>query len=235
MRAGYALLSDERSRREFAAQIAWRCTLDYSRLPAPDPPSTMYFSPDVVRLGERESLVDCGAFDGDSIRMFLERTGGRFAHIYALEPDASNRSALLAFLETLSACDRARVSVLPFGLSDTTGSVSFDGSGTVGSRITGAGGSAVIECRRLDDLLDGQPVTIVKMDIEGAEPAALRGAIRTIRRARPVLAVCAYHECRHLWTLPAIIQEALPEYRILLRRYAEDCWETVYYALPPER
>jgi hypothetical protein len=113
--------------------------------------------------------------------------------------------------------------------------VSFDGSGTAGSRISEAGGTEIIECRRLDDLLDGQPVTIVKMDIEGAEPAGLTGATATIRRTQPILAACAYHKCDHLWRLPAIMNAALPEYRILLRRYAEECWETVYYAVPPKR
>jgi hypothetical protein len=92
-----------------------------------------------------------------------------------------------------------------------------------------------IECRRLDGLLNGSPPTIIKMDIEGAEPDALRGATETIRTARPMLAVCAYHKCEHLWTLPALMKAALPEYQISLRRYAEECWETVYYAVPPER
>jgi hypothetical protein len=96
-------------------------------------------------------------------------------------------------------------------------------------------GSVSIECRRLDDILDGPQPTLIKMDIEGAEPRAIPGAAATIRAARPLLAICAYHKCEHLWTLPVLIHNALPEYEIFLRRYAEDCWETVYYAIPPER
>lgn len=76
---------------------------------------------------------------------------------------------------------------------------------------------------------------MIKMDIEGAELDALRGATETIRTARPILAVCAYHKCEHLWTLPSTISAVLPEYQISLRRYAEECWEMVYYAIPPER
>jgi FkbM family methyltransferase len=235
MRLGYGLLGDVRSRQEFAAQIAWRCTLDYDGLPQPDDPADMYFDPSVVRLSAAESLVDCGAFDGDSIRMFLARTSGMFHRIDALEPDPENRAALERYLTTLPEADRARISVSPFGAGDVNATVSFDGSGTAGSRMTETGGTQSIECRRLDDLIDGRPVTIIKMDIEGAEPAALRGATATIRRARPVLAACAYHKCEHLWILPVIMKAALPEYRILLRRYAEECWETVYYAIPPER
>jgi len=235
MRAGYACLADVPSRREFAAQIAWRCSLDYGRLPPPEPASAMYFAPDMVRLSAEEVLVDCGAFDGDSIRMFLDRTSGAFRRIYAFEPDPQNRAVLESYLSTLPHGARERIAVFPFGVGDFNGTVSFEGSGTAGSRILSAGGSDVIECRRLDDMLGGLPVTIVKMDIEGAEPGALRGATDTIRRTRPILAVCAYHKCEHLWSLPVIMSGALSEYRVFLRRYAEECWETVYYAVPPER
>jgi FkbM family methyltransferase len=235
IRAGHALLGDPRSRQEYAAQIAWRCSLDYARLPPQEPASDMYFPRDIVRLSDNEVLVDCGAFDGDSIRVFLERTSRSFSQIYAFEPDATNRRALERYLSSLPDCESERISILPFGVSDHNGMVHFNASGTVASRVTTDQSADSIECRRLDDALTACPVTIIKMDIEGAEPDALRGATRIIRTARPILAVCAYHKCEHLWTLPSIISAALPEYQISLRRYAEECWETVYYAVPPER
>jgi FkbM family methyltransferase len=235
IRAGYAALSDARSRIEFAAQIRWRRSLDYDCLPAHDPQAEMYYPADLVHLSEHEVLVDCGAFDGDSIQLFLKKTGGRFRYIYALEPDAKNRGALHTYLASLAGNIAQNICVLPFGLSDRDEIVSFDSSGTVGSRVVAGGGSESIECRRLDNILDGPAPTFIKMDIEGAEPKAILGASATIRAARPVLAACAYHKCEHLWTLPALLKAALPDYQIFLRRYAEECWETVYYAIPPER
>jgi FkbM family methyltransferase len=195
----------------------------------------MYYAPDLVFLNEREVLADCGAFDGDSIRMFLESTHGRFRHIYAVEPDTKNLAALNKYLSSLAGDVPPRISVLPFGLSDRDEVVSFDASGTVGSRVVADAGSDSIQCRRLDDILDGPQPTLIKMDIEGAEPRAIVGATATIRASRPILAICAYHKCEHLWTLPDLIKNALPDYEIFLRRYAEECWETVYYAIPPER
>ena len=235
IRAGYALLSDAKSRIEFASQIRWRSTLDYECLPKADPPGEMYYAPDLVSLTSEEVLVDCGAFDGDSIRMFLERTRGRFRHIYAVEPDTRNRIALDKYLAILASDVANRISVLPFGLSDRDEVVSFDASGTVGSRVVAGSGSEIIQCRRLDDILDGPQPTLIKMDIEGAEPRAIPGATSTIRATRPILAICAYHKCEHLWLLPVLIKNVLPDYHIFLRRYAEDCWETVYYAIPSEK
>jgi FkbM family methyltransferase len=235
IRAGYTLLSDMRSQREFLAQVRWRCTLDYGCLAQPDPPEEMYYARDLVSLGADEVLVDCGAFDGDSIRTFLARTHGSFRHIYAIEPDANNRAALADYLGSVPGELSRRISVLPYGLSDADEVVSFDASGTVGSRIVDGAGSGTIHCRRLDDILDGPQPTLIKMDIEGAEPRAIVGATATIRASRPILAICVYHKCEHLWTLPVLIQNALPGYKLFLRRYAEECWETVYYAIPPER
>jgi hypothetical protein len=115
IRAGYALLSDARSKLEFAAQIRWRCSLDFDCLPQPDAPDQMYYAEDLISVSDEEVLVDCGAFDGDSIRMFLDRTQSRFRHIYAIEPDAKNRAALSTYLNLLPNDVAQRISVLPFG------------------------------------------------------------------------------------------------------------------------
>ena len=235
MRQGYACLHDDKSREEFAAQIGWRCTLDYARLPAADPGADIYYAPELVRLSGDEVMVDCGAFDGDSIRLFAARTGGRYRHIYACEPDAQNRRALGTFVESLPADERRRVTVLPYAVGARDGVVHFNTSGTAGSHMTADAGTDAIDCRTLDTLMADAAPTFVKIDIEGAEPDALHGAAETLRRCRPILAVCAYHVSEHLWTLPAIIKAAVPDYRISLRRYAEECWEMVYYAVPPER
>ena len=70
------------------------------------------------------------------------------------------------------------------------------------------------------------------MDIEGAELDALIGARRTLVRDRPILAIAAYHRASDLWTIPRLIKSIVPEYDLHLRRYAEDCWELVCYAIP---
>jgi len=237
MRRGYECLSDETSKREFAAQIQWRCTLDFSCLAQPSAGTDTYYEPGLVRLIPNEVLVDCGAFDGDSIRMFLDKANHTFRHIYAVEPDPRNRAALQSSLVPLLNGKRNHLSILPYGVGSRNETASFEVTGTAGSHITEAGGGDVmsIECRRLDDILDGPPPTFIKMDIEGAEPEAIKGAAATIRNARPVMAVCAYHKCEHLWTIPALLKGTLPDYHIFLRRYAEECWELVYYAIPPER
>ena len=234
--AAYNLLADEKSRNEFVTQLRWRCLLDYCCLPKPDSPKDMYFAGDVFQLSPEEVLVDCGAFDGDSMQAFLDRTAGQFRHIYLFEPDPANLRLLAARIATYPSEIAARIVVLPYAVGGENGAVRFSANGDAGSKVDAAGGTLELECRTLDTALKGAlSPSLIKMDIEGAEVRAIPGGAGIISRCRPVLAVCAYHRCDHLWILPKLLRQVLPEARIFLRRYAEECWETVYYAVPPER
>ena len=235
MGPAYEMLSDEKSRAEFRAQIRWRCLLDSNCLPKPDPSRDMYFPPDLASMSPREVFVDCGAFDGDSIRSFIQRTGGCFERIHAVEADAANVAALRRYCAELPADVSARITVLPCAVGKEDGTARFRAGGLASSKVAETGATLEVECRTLDSALKGEHPTFIKMDLEGAEPDALLGAAKTMARCRPVMAVCAYHKCEHLWTIPKLLKAANPDYAIFLRRYAEDCWETVYYAVPPER
>ena len=173
------LLADDRSKREYLAQIRWRRLLDYDCFPPHDSPSEMYFPRDLVRLTDDEVMVDCGAFDGDSIRLFLQKTGGKFKRIHAFEPDAGNIAALSAYIHSLPAEAGDRIEVRPYALGRENGTVHFCAEGSVGSKITAAG-TVDIPCSRLDSVLSGVKPTFIKMDIEGAETDALAGASRII-------------------------------------------------------
>jgi FkbM family methyltransferase len=235
MEPAYRLLSDARSRQEFRAQIRWRCLPDSDCRPAYDDPREMYFPSDLFRLLADEVFVDCGAFDGDSLQAFLDAANGQFGRIYAWEADAGNVGRLKRRVAQLPSAISAKVTVLPYAIGGHDGTVWFSADGTLGSRVAAAESAQEVECRSLDRTFEEIRPSLIKMDIEGAELEALRGAVRTMARHRPVMAICAYHKCEHLWTIPQLLKRANPDYEIYLRRYAEDCWETVYYAVPPER
>jgi hypothetical protein len=87
----------------------------------------------------------------------------------------------------------------------------------------------------LDEILLSRHPTYIKFDIEGAEHDALLGATATLQSDMPVLAVSAYHKPEDLWDLPLLIRAIRPDYRMYLRRYSDERWETVLYAVPPGR
>jgi FkbM family methyltransferase len=219
-----SLWSDERSRAAFAEMIRFRVTGDLAALRSPDagPP---YFDRSVppVRSGSR--FVDCGAFDGDTIRAGRE-AGVTFEMVRAFEPDPTNFRALSDWAGSAGLSD---VELIPCGVSDRTLQLRFSAGRGLASAITDSG-ETVIQCVSLDDAFPNASVTDVKMDIEGAEVDALRGAERLIRRCRPRLAVCVYHSPSHLWDVPLWLHRLGLGYKFFLRTYCQNHFETVVYA-----
>jgi FkbM family methyltransferase len=233
IRQCYAKLADEASKRELREQLAWRYWLDFSALSPPLDANYTYFPMDLLSPVPEEVFVDCGSFDGESTRSFSRHWAGKFRHVFALEPDPVSRRALSANFDGMGISDR--VTVVPYAAGKANGQVSFAGDGSVTSHVTTQNVGFAIECRRLDDIEWPVTPTYIKMDIESAEPEALAGGSELLRRHQPVLAICTYHRSEHLWQIPNLIHSIAPEYRLFLRRYAEECWEGVCYAIPKHR
>jgi hypothetical protein len=93
-------------------------------------------------------------------------------------------------------------------------------------------GDTLVQCVAIDEALPAFRPNLIKMDIEGAEPDALRGAQRTIREFRPGLALCVYHKPDHLWTLPLLVQNWLQGGTHHLRLHGHNGFDLVYYWHP---
>ena len=238
IRRCYSMLGDELSKRDIREQLAWRYWLDFSALSPPLDAQHTYFPMDLLSPRTDEVFVDCGSFDGDSIGSFNRHWGGQFRHAFAFEPDPANRGALSSNMETMGIADR--VTIMPYAVGNMNGQVSFSCSNSASSHITEGDLStnnavSTIDCRRLDDIDWSVTPTYIKMDIESAEPEAIAGAAELLRRHQPILAICTYHRNEHLWDIPNLIHSISPDYHIFLRRYAEECWEGVCYAIPKHR
>ncbi len=233
IREAMTLWADQASRYEYLAQMRWRLQLDFDGLPSPVK-HAQYFPPDLFDIKEDEIFVDCGAYDGDSLRVFMERQpvfGGRWI---AIEPDPLNLRALAETLSTLPAHWRNKVDIRPLALGSRRGKVRFELSGLPSSGIRAWGGQEV-ECVPLEEILGEVQPTFIKMDIEGAEMDALIGARRVIEKHLPVLAICVYHQPDHLWRIPLLIRSFSDQYRYFLRTHNEEGWDLVCYAIPVSR
>ena len=74
---------------------------------------------------------------------------------------------------------------------------------------------------------------MIKLDIEGAELEALKGARETILRHKPKLAICIYNKPEDMIDIPLYIKELVPEYKLYVRHYTNTNDETVLYAVMP--
>jgi FkbM family methyltransferase len=232
VRSVLRLWADEASRREYVAQIRWRLELDFDGLPSPVS-HEIYFPDDLFDLDGDEAFVDCGAFDGDTIRRFLVRRGDAFRRIAAFEPDPANFKRLAAYVASLPAGRQERILLFEKAVGARSGKVSFDARGNESSVV--GSGSLQVESVAIDEALAGTRPTYIKMDTEGSEPDALAGAADTIARHAPALAICSYHQQDHLWLIPAFIRSVSDRYRFFLRPHLLEVWDLVCYAVPAER
>ncbi len=220
-------LADDFSRQVLDAVLGFRQTLD-ARLLEPVVEHDLYGPAGLIRYGEDEAYVDGGSYDGDSIRLFIGRVGGRFERVYAFEPAPRTFAALRQ-----NFIDEPRVRPINAGLYSRTGSLRFHDDGSRGA-IFADDGEIDMAVTTVDDVVGEGRVTFIKMNIEGAEIDALNGARRTIGRCLPKLAISAYHRPNDLWRIALLIREISSSYDLFLRQHDGGVIETVLYALPRE-
>ena len=121
---------------------------------------------------------------------------------------------------------------VPCGLWNEKTQLRFRGKGTAGSAITedAAQNTTVVDVDSIDNVCAGDKVTLIKMDVEGSELEALKGAENVIRRDKPRLAICVYHKPEDLYEIPFWIKRTVPEYKLYLRHHSDFIMETVIYA-----
>jgi len=231
----FAQWADEASRIEYLAQLRLLVSLEGGSegLP-PSSPYPAYFPFDLFRLAGQDVFVDGGAYDGDTIRSYLEHHSESLRKLLAFEPDPLTFQLLERSVSQLPAEVRGWITLQNAAIGQKTGTVRFDAQGTVGSAIQ-SNGSLEIECVGLDEVLQDFDSIYVKMDIEGAELEALQGMRRTIASKTPILAICVYHLQEHLWEIPRYIRELSDAYALFLRRHGDEFGDLVCYAIPKNR
>lgn len=161
-----------------------------------------------------EVLVNCGSAKGDTILKFLHQEYS-YERIYAFEGDEAEYRGLLKILAVLPEKDRKKISAMQeyIGLDDSK--------------------------ENFDNRFMQSKVTLINMDIEGAEMGVLQGAKELIAKQRPVLAVCAYHKASDLIQIPDFIDSTAEKYHIYLRKYIgfepDTLNEYLFYLIPEER
>lgn len=218
--SAFLRLDDERSRQVFDALVAMRTRLVIEpALQAKSAYDEEYFAPEFVPAGQAARFVDAGAAMGDTLQR-LESRYGAVQQAWLFEPE------LPAYYEALrSFADRPEVWVFNLGLDQAPSratyqpGLTYDVAGEMCSAVP-ADLCSYIQGIPLDAIMTA-PVGLFKLDIEGMEARALRGARQVIARDRPVIAVCAYHRHDDYWRLIDEVLAIRPDYRIGMRLYAD--------------
>lgn len=219
-------LADEVSRSCLRRVVSFRLGLDltYSGFMHEDP---QYFNNLTLPLFQNKSIcyLDGGAYNGDSFRQLL--LTNRVSQAWLFEPDPENYRQLVQAVQENSIPGLC----LPLALADGYRQLRFSsGLGEAGHLSDQGDGG--ITCVAIDDILAGQAVDFIKLDVEGAEAAALHGAVRTLNKYRPVLALSCYHHPADLWAIPDLLEELVPNYDLYFRQHTSNSFDLVLYAIP---
>jgi len=219
----YNLLEDQESKDLYRNLIKFRLSGDYRACPRPSL-YTQYSPPDIPRWKSPLRLIDCGAYDGDSINL-LNSYGYEFDSIIALEPDLNNYQKLIKNVDFPDSI------FLPCGASSCGKTVQFNSGNGEGSRAS-HDGAITIQMVSIDEAFPFAHPNLIKMDIEGGEREALLGAKETILKFQPGITLSAYHLPYDLWELGLLIFEINPSYKFYMRTHGFSSFETVLYVIP---
>jgi FkbM family methyltransferase len=191
-----------------------------------------------IEARDGDTVIDAGGCWGDSALYFAHRVG-RGGRVYSFEFLPNNLDVFRRNL-ALNPQLAPRIEVVPHPVWSTGDVELFVSGAGPGARVgptRQTPADATVRTLSIDQLAEREAlprVDFVKMDIEGAEQAALRGAEGVLRRWRPRLAVTVYHSLADFWEIPRYIDGLGLGYRFYLRHFTIHAEETVLFAMCDE-
>ena len=168
-----------------------------------------YFNIPYFSLDDNEVFVDGGMYDGRTSQRFIELCP-LYDKVYGFE---ANKNQIKIIEENLKQYEN--VTIYEKAIYSKTDQLFFKELGE-GSCLD-ENGTNVVETVSIDEC-DICP-TYVKLDIEGAEYAALEGMKNTVAKYSPKFAIAIYHSLEDHWRLINKIKEMDPKYNIAVMHH----------------
>jgi FkbM family methyltransferase len=228
-------LADEKSKEIYKNIVAYKKTRNKKYLKGIVTIKACYFPStaagvDIFRFNN-ETIVDCGAYNGDSIKEFIKKAKKQIKAIIAFEPDKRSFEQLESYVTKMCPKD-IKVTLYNAGVYDRcAGSLCFNEDENAVTSSLSDTGKKTIQVVAIDECPECVGATFIKMDVEGAELAALYGARETIKANKPKLAISIYHKAEDFWTIPYFIRQLNPDYKLYIRHHSYSWLETVLYAV----
>jgi FkbM family methyltransferase len=230
-------LSDEIANRHYTAQEHRRDLIEYksdlrafhSDFDASDVLTFVkkqYFIPGICEPLEEDVVFDIGAFNGATAVCFADQVGPN-GKVYSFEPVPENFESLRYNTRNYS-----NIECVPIGFSNRIRETCFN----VDQESSREDINGTVECEMstIDEFVEKnhiKKIDMIKMDIEGEELKALYGAVETIARHKPKMAVCIYHnDGEDMLTIPLALRKLNLGYKFYVRKFYMSISETVLFA-----
>lgn len=181
-------------------------------------------------------VIDAGACWGDTALYFAHKAG-ESGKVYSFEFIPDNIK-LFQHNRSLNPNLEKQIELVPHPVSDRSDDKIYYKDNGPGSKIETypfEGHTGSTTTLTIDDFVSRNNISkvdFIKMDIEGVEKAALRGAVETIKKFRPKLAIAIYHSMEDFTSIPAWIQDLELDYEIFVDHFTIHAEETICFAMP---
>ena len=229
-------MKDEKSKRIFINLLNYKITKKTTYLNIMhadvDEEKYQYFDKSLFNLNENEILLDIGAYTGDTFINFNQIYQSRWDKYIGIEAD----KAIYNNLKETTIIAKNKVILFNCAAWDKNTTLFLsDNPGSGQTRESGNEFQEKIIAKKIDDLYIDK-VTLIKLDIEGAEKNAIKGMVNLIQHNLPIIAVCVYHQRDDYYAITDLIESIVPnEYSYYMRQYRYTPTETVCYAIPKKR
>ena len=224
IKSAYYLLADEKSKEVFEGALNFLYSGKLCYLERIESNKDEVFS-DILKLSNKESYLDLGAYRGDTVDEFLHYTDG-YSKIVAVEPNMKNHKKLVEHCNALK-----NFTAVNAGISDKNGTMLVSkGSGR--QSVLGDKNGIEVKTVNVDFLSDAfDDFSYIKADIEGMEHKMLLGMKATFLK-KPKLNIAAYHTNSDFFTLINSINSLNSDYKIYLRKHPYiPCWDLNIYCI----
>jgi FkbM family methyltransferase len=218
----YNLLQDGISKDIFTKIINFKISFDISFMEGFTNNFTkQYFDKDILPDIHNITFIDGGAYVGDTIPNIIKNYPD-YKKIYCIEPNTLHLNIAKRDFE-----NRPNIEFINCGLSNKQ--TTNDENNTLQNNCKHD--YQALNTNTIDNLIKDK-IDFIKLDIEGAEQDALKGAKNIILKHHPILTICIYHKAQDWYKVPQIVLEIRDDYKIYLRHYMEGIYETVIYFIP---
>lgn len=223
LKEAYSLLGDDLSRKVYKCILSFQYSGDLKYLDSCTTDKDEAFR--ILNLGEDESYLDLGAYNGDTIEEFLSYTDGKYKSITAFEPSAKSFKKLSDYCAGMD-----KVSLWQLGSYNKNTVLNFNTKQGRNCAINENG--TPVQVARADTILCGKRITYAKLDVEGAEKATFEGMENTLKLFKPKLNVAAYHRSEDIFSLILQLKAINPDYKFYLRHHPYiPHWDTNLYCV----